>query len=137
VGARAPGSTVTGRLRARAEVDAAIAAFARTRSAMEVADAIAGAGAIAAPIVDAPSHLGSPQLQSRGWFQTVTHRYAGTRIMPGFLWSIAQDPPSWDRPSGLVGEHLDEVFAELGYTQAEIAAFERAGVIGRGYALPS
>jgi crotonobetainyl-CoA:carnitine CoA-transferase CaiB-like acyl-CoA transferase len=56
--------------------------------------------------------------------------------MPGFLWSIAQDPPTWDRPAGLVGEHLDEVFAELGYTQAEIEAFERNGVIGRSYALP-
>ncbi len=132
-----PWATVTGRLRAHTEVDAAIAGYAREHEATAVADAIAAEGAIAAPIVDPLGHLTSPQLQARDWFKTVTSRYAGTKIMPGFLWSIAPDAPTWDRPSGLVGEHIDEVFAELGYSQAEIDAFERAGVIGRSYALPS
>ncbi len=132
-----PWATVHGRLRARTEVDAAIAAFARDRDATDVADAIAAEGAIAAPIVDPLGHLTSPQLQSRDWFKSVTSRYAGTKIMPGFLWSMTADGPTWDRPSGLVGEHIDEVFAELGYTQAEIDALEAAGVVGRSYALPS
>jgi crotonobetainyl-CoA:carnitine CoA-transferase CaiB-like acyl-CoA transferase len=131
-----PWATVAGRLRARAEIDAAIAAFTSTREATAAADAIQAAGAIAAPIVNPPEMLASPQLQAREWFQMITHRYAGTNIMPGFLWSMSPDPPAWDRPTGLVGEHNDEVFAELGYTPADIEAFERDGVIGRAYALP-
>jgi crotonobetainyl-CoA:carnitine CoA-transferase CaiB-like acyl-CoA transferase len=132
-----PWATVTGRLAARAEIDVAIAEYTRARSAEDAAASIQEAGAIAAPIVNPPELLASPHIQARNWIQWVTHRYAGTNAMPGFLWSIAQDPPTWDRPSGLVGEHIDEVFAELGYTQAEIDAFERDGVIGRSYALPS
>ncbi len=131
-----PWASVTGRLRARADVDAAISAFTRDRLATDAADAIAGAGAIAAPIVDPPGQYASVQLQARDWFKYVTSKYAGTRIMPGFLWSIAPDEPTWDRPSGLVGEHNDEVFGELGYSAAEREALEAAGVIGQSYALP-
>ena len=124
------------RLRARAEVDAAITGFTQHLLATDAADAIAAAGAIAAPIVDPPGHYASAQLQARDWFKYVTSKYAGTRIMPGFLWSISPDGPTWDRPSGLVGEFNDEVFGELGYSPEEIAGFEAAGVIGTSYALP-
>ena len=78
-----------------------------------------------------------PQIMTRGWLQSVTHRYAGTNLMPGFLWSVAPDPPAWDRPAGLVGEHNAEVLAELGYSAAEIQAFEDGGVIGNRYPLPA
>ncbi|MFN8639466.1 MAG: CoA transferase [Dehalococcoidia bacterium] len=76
----APGhewASVTGRLRARADVDAAIAAFTSQREASAAADAIAAEGAVAAPIVDAPEHFASPQLQARDWFKHATTKYAG------------------------------------------------------------
>lgn len=131
-----PWASIVGRLRARAEVDAAITGFTRNMLATDAADAIAAAGAIAAPIVDPPGQYASAQLQARDWFKYVTSKYAGTRIMPGFLWSISPDGPTWDRPSGLVGEFNDEVFGELGYSSDEIAGLEAAGVIGKSYALP-
>jgi crotonobetainyl-CoA:carnitine CoA-transferase CaiB-like acyl-CoA transferase len=128
-----PWASVPGRLRARADVDAAIEAFTRERNPHEAADAIQAAGAIAAPVVNSPTMATSPQLLARDWFRFVTHRYAGTNMMPGFIWRVAPDAPSWDRPSGLVGEHNDEVLAEIGLTREEIEALERDGVIGRAY----
>lgn len=128
-----PRAGVVGRLRAREEIDAAISAFAAQATAEEVAEQVQAAGAIAAPVVSAPGMLASPQLQARDWFETVSHRYAGVRILGGFLWSIEGDEPSWDLPCGLVGEYNHEVLAELGYSSEEIAALERDSAIGNRY----
>ncbi|MEZ4501992.1 MAG: CoA transferase [Dehalococcoidia bacterium] len=126
-------ASMPGRLGARAEVDAAIAAFTSGLEASEAADAIASRGAIAAPIVAPAEMLGSAQLQSRNWFQLIDHRYAGMNLMPGFLWGIEPDAPSWDLPCGLVGEFNHEVLAEVGFSEDEIAALEAAGAIGDHY----
>lgn len=130
-----PRSGVVGRLRAREEIDEAIAAFAAQATAEEVAEQVQAAGAIGAPVVSAPGMLASPQLQAREWFEMVSHRYAGERILGGFLWSIAGDEPSWDRACGLVGEHNHEVLGELGFSAEEIATLERDGAIGDRYEL--
>jgi crotonobetainyl-CoA:carnitine CoA-transferase CaiB-like acyl-CoA transferase len=130
-------ASIVGRLRGRGEIDEAIARFTRVRSSFEAAEAVQAAGAIGAPAISSPEFMASDQIMNRGWLQPVTHRYAGTNLMPGFLWSLAPDPPTWDRPSGLVGEHNVEVLTELGFTTAEIEALDREGVIGHRYALPA
>ncbi len=132
-----PRASVPGRLRARAEIDAAIAAFAATAPPDEIAERVQAAGAVAAPAVDSAGMLASPQLNARNWFNTVDHRYVGSRILNGFLWSTANHPPSWDRACGLVGEHNHELLTELGYSSDEIAALEEQGVIGDRYETPS
>ncbi|MDP6606688.1 MAG: CoA transferase [Dehalococcoidia bacterium] len=132
-----PRASVPGRLRAREEIDSAIATFTATAPADEIADRVQEAGAIAAPTVDSAGLLGSPQLNAREWFNTVEHRYTGSRILNGFLWTTTEHPPSWDRACGLVGEHNDEVLVELGYSGDEIAALAEKGVIGDRYELPS
>ena len=128
-----PWASVVGRLRARREIDEAITAYTASRDPADAAEEVQAAGAIAAPVVAPAAMLASPQLHARGWFQTVNHRYAGEHLESGFLWSIAEDPPILDRPTGLVGEHNVEVLSEIGYTAEEIAALEREGVIGDRY----
>ena len=75
----------------------------------------------------------SPQLAARDWLQTVTHRYAGTQTLAGFLWHVEPDEPTWDRVCGLVGEHNVEVLGELGYGLEEVAALLAQGAIGDRY----
>ena len=131
-----PRASVVGRLRAREEIDAAIADYASQRTSAEAADAIQEAGAIAAPVTRAPETLASPQLNAREWFNTVEHSYAGTNIMGGFLWQIAEDPATWDRVCATVGEHNVEVLTALGFSADEIATMQSDGAIGDSYELP-
>lgn len=128
-----PWSTVHGRLAARESIDAALTAFTRERASFEVADLVQAHGAIAAPAVPPAEMVASPQLLARNWLQLIEHRFAGANLMPGFLWSVTPDAPSWDRPTGLVGEHNHEVLTEVGLTEDEVAALEAAGVIGDSY----
>jgi crotonobetainyl-CoA:carnitine CoA-transferase CaiB-like acyl-CoA transferase len=128
-----PWASVAGRLSARDAIDAEIAAFARPRDRWELADAVQAAGAIAAPVLEPSAVLASAQLQARGWFIPVEHRYLGERLMHGFLARVAPDAPAWERPAGLVGEHNEELLAELGYAPAAIGELRAAGVIGESY----
>jgi crotonobetainyl-CoA:carnitine CoA-transferase CaiB-like acyl-CoA transferase len=128
-----PWATVVGRLRARVEIDAALSAYAQQGTAEEIATAVSEAGGIAAPVIAHVGLMTSPQLASRGWLQTVTHRYAGTQTLAGFLWRIVPDAPSWDRACGLVGEHNIEVLSALGYTPEQVEDLLARGAIGNRY----
>ncbi len=132
-----PWATVVGRLRARAEVDAALAEWAAGGIAEEIATAVQEAGGIAAPVIDHPSVLTNPQHGAREWLQSVTHRYAGTQLMPGFLWRIAPDAGAVDRACALLGEHNSEVLAEVGYSPEQVAAMLESGAIGDRYPMPA
>jgi len=77
--------------------------------------------------------LPSPQLQARGWFHPVDHRYLSTRLLSGFLWNMQPDSPEYERPNALVGEHNREVLDELGYSDVEIERLYAANAVGDGY----
>jgi len=126
-------ATIPGRLAARAEIDAALAAFAATGTAEEIAERVQEAGAIAAPVIAPWSLLSDPQHAARGWMQYVDHPVIGTQVFPGFLWNIAPDMPSWDLPSSLVGQHNSEILEELGYSATEVTHLAEVGAIGDRY----
>jgi crotonobetainyl-CoA:carnitine CoA-transferase CaiB-like acyl-CoA transferase len=126
-------ATVTGRLAARAAIDAALGEYALTATAEQIADAVQAAGGIAAPLIAPWSVLTSPQHQARGWLERVEHRWVGTQLFPGFPWRTSPDAASWDRPSGLVGEHNHELLTALGYADDEVASMLADGVIGDHY----
>ena len=70
-----------------------------------------------------------PQLAHRDVLQHVEASYgeftlvgSGFRLAEGGTGSIERPPP-------LIGEHTDEILAEAGYSEAEIAAFRADGVV--------
>ena len=126
-------STVVGRLRAREEIDDALSSYVATDTAENIAAAVAAAGGIAAPVGHNSAFLSNPQFAERGWLQPIEHRYMGLQLMPGPLWTVAPDQPSFDLPAGLLGEHNHELLSELHYSAEEIASFESEGVIGNSY----
>ena len=128
-----PWATVHGRLGARETIDAALSELAAGAVAEELADAVQDAGGIGAAVAAPIGILASPQHAARGWIETVDHPMAGTHQFGGFLWRASPDPASWDRYAALVGEHNDEVLAEVGYDDAARAALRAAGVVGDGY----
>jgi crotonobetainyl-CoA:carnitine CoA-transferase CaiB-like acyl-CoA transferase len=128
-----PWASIAGRLAARAAIDDRISAWTSARGRVDAADELQAAGVIAAPVVEPSAMLPSPQLQARGWFHPVDHRYLSTRLLSGFLWQMQPDHPEYERPSALVGEHNCEVLSELGYTEAEIERLYAANAVGDGY----
>ncbi len=75
--------------------------------------------------------LADPQLAARNLLHT--HQDApgipGTATVPVAAFRFAHDGPRVDRPPPLFSQHTDEVLAELGYTEAEVAGFRAAKVI--------
>jgi benzylsuccinate CoA-transferase BbsF subunit len=126
-------ATIPGRLAARDAVHGAVRDFALTETAEVIADRVQAEGAIAAPVIAPWSLLAHPQHTARNWMQYVDHPVVGTQVFTGFPWQVQPDAPSWDRPTGLLGEHNHEVLAELGYTEAAIEALYQQGVIGDRY----
>ncbi|MEC9182792.1 MAG: CoA transferase, partial [Pseudomonadota bacterium] len=49
--------------------------------------------------------------------------------LPGTSFIASEDSPGTDRSPPRVGEHTDEILAEIGYTDGEIAGFHDKGVV--------
>ena len=73
------------------------------------------------------------QLNARGFFEQRDHPIAGVRTYPGLPWRINGAHDRAERGSNLLGEHNREVFAELGYSQAEIEALYASRAAGDSF----
>jgi crotonobetainyl-CoA:carnitine CoA-transferase CaiB-like acyl-CoA transferase len=80
-------------------------------------------------IEDLPAH---PQIAGVGLFQPMQHPSEGALRMARPPTRFAATPASIRRHPPRLGEHTDEVLAELGYSPEEIAALAERRVIRRG-----
>ena len=81
------------------------------------------------PISDLGEVFADPVVRHLGLIAEVDHPIAGRVRAPGIPVRMDRTPPSVRRPPPLLGEHTDEVLAEVGYSAEEIAALRRAGAI--------
>jgi crotonobetainyl-CoA:carnitine CoA-transferase CaiB-like acyl-CoA transferase len=70
-----------------------------------------------------------PVIRHLGLIAEVDHPTAGRVRAPGIPVRLSETPASVRRHPPLLGEHTDEVLAELGYTTQEIADLRRGGAI--------
>jgi crotonobetainyl-CoA:carnitine CoA-transferase CaiB-like acyl-CoA transferase len=95
-----------------------------------VVDTLAAAGVPAEVVIAARDVVHNPQLGFRGLFETEDHPVTGRHAVPTLPFHLA-GLDGWLRaPSPTLGEHNDEVLAELGLTTAQREALRSAGVIG-------
>jgi CoA:oxalate CoA-transferase len=123
-------ATLPGRIARIEEVTAAIAAWAVSRSRAEVTAACQRAQVSAAPLRDVVEVLDDPHLRARGFLSTI----------PGAADDVAfpNSPVRYDgsalrplSPAPELGEHTDEVLAELcGLDASAIAELRADGVLG-------
>jgi crotonobetainyl-CoA:carnitine CoA-transferase CaiB-like acyl-CoA transferase len=76
-----------------------------------------------------PAALASPQAQALGSRVRLDHPALGPVDQVGIPFELSGTPASIRRPPPLLGEHTDEVLAELGYDLKAIERLKRAGVV--------
>lgn len=80
---------------------------------------------------DLATALTDPQFEHRGVMMRLPapRGVEGEVLAPGLGFIADRDSPGTDRPAPRLGEHTDEVLAELGYNDDEIAALRADGAI--------
>ncbi|MEM6703973.1 MAG: CoA transferase [Acidobacteriota bacterium] len=95
------------------EIAPDIDAWAAEQSRDDLYHRAAKLGIPVGPIHDAQDVLDSPQLAARDYFATMDHPKAGSVRVAGWPYRTTAGAPAIRRPAPLLGEHTDEVSAEL------------------------
>ncbi len=105
-----------------------IAALMREKRAHWVA-AFEAVGVPCGPINSIPEVFEDPQVKHRGMLRELSHPSAGTVPQVVSPMRFRENPLSFDRAPPLLGQHTDELLAELGYDAGRIAALRAAGAV--------
>jgi crotonobetainyl-CoA:carnitine CoA-transferase CaiB-like acyl-CoA transferase len=113
------------------ELDAVVGDWTKTMTAREAAEALSAAGVAASPVNTSAMLYDDPHLRTRGFYEMVAHRVAGTWEVDGMPYSYAVTPAHVRLPPPSFAEHNDYVFRDLlGLSGAEVEALRAEGVIG-------
>ncbi|MFL5798667.1 MAG: CaiB/BaiF CoA transferase family protein [Actinomycetota bacterium] len=113
------------------DLDAAVAVWTRGRTAAAAAAELQSAGVPAAPVEDGRDLVdGDEHLRARGFYVPLRHPAAGEILHEGLAVRLTGTPGGVHRPAPRLGEHTDEVLAELLDMGApEIEELRAAGVL--------
>jgi crotonobetainyl-CoA:carnitine CoA-transferase CaiB-like acyl-CoA transferase len=124
--------TAGGRRQAHDLLDEHLAAWCAERSVADVVECLTEAGVPVAEVRQPHDQADLQQLQVRGFFEEVDHPVIGRSRHSTLPMVLSRGPERvHTRPAPLLGEHNEELLAELGLGAAEIEALEADGVIGR------
>jgi crotonobetainyl-CoA:carnitine CoA-transferase CaiB-like acyl-CoA transferase len=124
-------ASLAGRRAAHDALDERIAAWVAEQGDVAAAvDHLVAHGVPAAPLVDTRSTASHPHLVARGFYEELDHPVVGRHPHPSAPFRFASVDRWLRRPAPTLGEHNREVVAELGLSDDEVAALERAQVIG-------
>lgn len=123
-------AALDGRLAAIDEVEAAVAAWTADQDVAELAARLQATGVEAVPVADFGDASADPQLRARAHFVALDHPVLGPGEYERNGIRVSGAPSGYERPSPLLGQHTDEVLAEvLGLTDAEIGRLHDGGAI--------
>lgn len=83
------------------------------------------------PVYDIDEIFSDPQIIDRELFTEMNHPVAGVIKQFGFPIKFSHTPGKIHAHSPLLGEHTEELLAQLGYTNEKINQFRSIGVIGK------
>ena len=117
------------RRRAHDAIDEAITAWSEQLDHQQAAALLQGAGVSAAPVLANWEVVSDPHLYERGYWVELVHPETGVERWEGLPWRLSRLPAREHQPAPRLGEHSDEVLAEAGLGEPEIAALRAAGVV--------
>src|SRR5262249_61069636 len=88
------------------------------------------AGLPRGPINRVSDVVNDPQVLAREMIPAVPHPRVPELRMPNSPLKFTETPPSIRRPPPLLGQHNQEVLAELGYSPQQITELRQKGVLG-------
>jgi crotonobetainyl-CoA:carnitine CoA-transferase CaiB-like acyl-CoA transferase len=123
-------ATAEQRRSAEVEIDAAIAAWTRARTAAEAEGALQAVGVPAHRASSSADFFEDPQLAHREHLVELPHPLHGTTTVEGPRYRLSDTPGRPERAAPTLGEHTDRVLADvLGYDEARIAALHQEGIL--------
>jgi crotonobetainyl-CoA:carnitine CoA-transferase CaiB-like acyl-CoA transferase len=90
---------------------------------------LAEAGVPCGPINDLAQVFADPQVLARAMVETVDHPTIGPLRLTGVPFKLAATPAAVRSAPPLIGQHSDEILAWLGYSEGDVAALRREGVV--------
>ena len=117
------------RVRHRSVLVPMLAQIMRTRARADWLAALEAAKVPCGPINDLAEVFADPQVKARGMTVEMPHPLAEQVRLVASPMKFSATPVQYRRPPPLLGEHTDEVLAELGLSTAEIGALRQAGVL--------
>ena len=104
----------------------------RTQTTAHWVEVLERAGVPCGPIYNIEQVYADPHVQSRDMAVELQHPKAGGIRNIGVAVKLSDTPGSVRTPAPLLGQHTDDVLAEFGYADAEIAALRQSGALGAG-----
>ena len=118
-----------GRVARVAELDAAIAAWTRTRTAAEVLAVLGAASVPAGRVYTARDIHEDPHYRARDMILRQETRDGYALDVPGIVPKLSATPGGVRSPAPHLGEDTDAVMREFGYSAQEIAALRKKGTV--------
>ena len=102
----------------------------RTQTTAHWVEVLENAGVPCGPIYNIEQVYADPHVQSRDMSVKLEHPKSGSIRNIGVPVKLSDTPGSVRTPAPLLGQHSDEVLAQYGYANGDIAVFRDAGVLG-------
>ena len=111
-------------------IDGRLEAWTMAHPAEDVAGLLSTAGVPAEVVIAARDVISNPQLQYRSLFESENHPVTGSHAIPMLPFRFTHVPQWLLRPSPTLGQHNDEVLADLGVGQQQRKFLQAKQVIG-------
>ncbi|HVS68064.1 MAG TPA: CoA transferase [Mycobacteriales bacterium] len=122
---------VAARRRAHDRIDERLERWCRERTADSIVELLWGAGVPVAKVMQPHRQPELPQLAARGFFEALEHPVAPRARYSTLPMRFSRGPEvRHQRHAPLLGEHTNELLAEIGLSAEEIVELESQGVIG-------
>jgi crotonobetainyl-CoA:carnitine CoA-transferase CaiB-like acyl-CoA transferase len=111
-------------------INEAMIAWTKQRTTAEAVQQLEAARIPCGPVNDLANALADPQVQARELLQYLEYPGCAKAVpVPSTPVRLSETPGAIRHRAPLLGEHTDEILLELGFSEAEIAAFRLAGVV--------